>query len=139
MENYRKKTERDIKEIREYAFEDMLKEFLGILDNLERARQYIPEEGTDSFQKSIAEGLDIVIKDYRGRLEKLGVREIDALDRPFDPSLHHAQSVRKTDDREEGMVLDVIQKGYMLNSRVLRPAMVVVSGKEDLTEKDENL
>lgn len=124
FENYRKRQSRERDEQRRFASERVLKSFLPILDNLERAVDHA--EGAD--QTKLLDGVRLVLKQFRDELEGFGVKPIEAKGEVFDPHLHEAMSTVETDgDPPDGTVVEVYQKGYLLHGKVLRPAMVGVS------------
>ena len=111
-------------EIQEATKAFILKEFLPILDNLERAA----EHGDDSESAQIVQGVQLVLKQLRESFTQLGVERMNSLGGTFDPHVHQAMSRVETEgDPPDGTVVEVYQEGYMLDSRVLRPAMVGVA------------
>lgn len=123
MDNLRKRLEREKDEYYQYALSDLLAELLSILDNLERALGR-PEEESDG--KSFREGVELIYRMFKTLLAKNGVQDMDTADRKFDPNIHHATSVEEVEGLEEPEIGEVLQKGYFLNKRLLRPAMVKV-------------
>jgi len=123
MDNLRKRLERDKDEYYQYALSDLLAELLSILDNLERALER-PEEEADG--RSFREGVELIYRMFKALLAKNGVQDMDTTDRKFDPNIHHATSVEEVEGLEEPEIGEVLQKGYFLNKRLLRPAMVKV-------------
>lgn len=123
MDNLRKRLEREKDEYYQYALSDLLSELLSILDNLERALER-PEEEADG--KSFREGVELIYRMFKALLAKNGVQDMDTADRKFDPNIHHATSVEEVEGLEEPEIGEVLQKGYFLNKRLLRPAMVKV-------------
>ncbi len=119
--NYKKRTEKEKGEIYLYANEKMAKDLLDIIDNLERAIQ--SEVDKDN---SLLKGINLVYKQLIDTLTKHGVEEIEALGKPFDMNFHYAV-MQEESDGESNCVIDVLQKGYKIKDRVLRPAMVKVS------------
>ena len=125
MQNVRHRAEKDVEKARKYALEKFVNELLPVADNLERALASADEEN-DS-QKVILEGVELTLKSLRDTLKNFGVAPIDPQGEPFDPQLHQAMSMVPNPDVEPNTVLNVFQKGYTLNGRLIRPAMVVVS------------
>ena len=125
MQNVRRRAQRDIESAHKYALEKFASELLSVVDNLERAIEAIDAE--DEAQKAVAEGLELTLKTF---IEVLGKYNLDAVDpegQPFDADLHQAVSTVPNNDVEPNTVINVFQKGYTLNGRLIRPAMVVVS------------
>jgi molecular chaperone GrpE len=120
FENYRKRVARDQQSLAARAHERLVKELLPVLDDLERALQ-----ACDSERESVEEGVKLVHRELEEALAKEGLSEIETNGR-FDPHVHEAL-LSQPSDKEEGAILDVLQKGYRLGDRVLRPARVVVS------------
>jgi molecular chaperone GrpE len=123
MDNLRKRLEREKDEYYQYALSDLLAELLAIIDNLERALER-PEEEADG--KSFREGVELIYRMFKALLAKNGVQDMDTTDRKFDPNIHHATSVEEVEGLEEPEIGEILQKGYFLNKRLLRPAMVKV-------------
>jgi len=124
VENIKKRTAKDKEEWVKYANETLLKSLLPVIDNLEKA---IEHTGDKSSVKAIADGLELTLKGFRDSLSKSGVNEVKASGAPFDPRLHEAVYEVNDDQTPDGIVVQELQKGYTLNGRLLRPAMVVVS------------
>ncbi len=123
MENLRKRLEREKTDYYQYALTDLLSELLTVLDNMERALD-MPE--ADANGKSFREGVELIYRLFSGLLVKNGVKELDTTDKKFDPNVHHATSTEEAEGIEEPEIAEVLQKGYYLNNRLLRPAMVRV-------------
>jgi len=124
LENIKKRQEREVAELRQFANENLLKELLPVLDNLERAQ----EHGRQSeAPEALMEGLDLVNQDFLKVLARFGVTPIDCVGERFDPAYHHAVMEEEAPEVEDQTVLKELQKGYLLQNRLLRPAMVVVS------------
>lgn len=124
--NYKKRKDEETNRILKYAEEDVLKEFLPILDNFERAINMDDENMDDEVSKFL-EGFKLMYKQIKDLLEKFEVKEIEALDKEFDPAFEQAVVMDKNEEKESGVVLEVFQKGYMYKDRVLRTAMVKVN------------
>jgi len=121
--NYKKRVEKEKGEIYVYANEKIALDLLNIIDNLERAIQCQTDADKDN---ALLEGVNLVHKQLVDTLAKHGVEEIETLGKSFDVHLHYAVMQEETDS-EPNCVIDVLQKGYKINDRVLRPAMVKVS------------
>lgn len=124
-ENVRKRATRDVEHARKYALEAFAKEMLAVRDTFEM--------GIDAAESadvaSLVEGNKATLKLLTATLERFGISEVDPVGEPFDPELHEAISMQPSADAEPGSVLVVAQKGYALNGRLLRPAMVVVAAE----------
>lgn len=121
FQNFKRRTEKEKSDIYAFANEKIVSELLNVIDNFERALEHATEG--DSF----AEGMNLIFKQLQGVLEKAGVKEIEALGQEFDPNFHNAVMMEDTDEYESGMVSCVLQKGYTLNNKVVRPSMVKVA------------
>jgi molecular chaperone GrpE len=124
LENIKKRQERQISELRQFANENLLKELLPVLDNLERALEH---GRTSEAPEALMEGLDLVNQDFMKVLGRFGVTPINSVGERFDPAYHHAVMEEEAPEVEDQTVLKELQKGYFLQNRLLRPAMVVVS------------
>lgn len=124
--NYKKRKDEETDRIIKYAEEDVLKGFLPILDNFERAISMDDDNLKDEVSKFL-EGFKLMYKQILELLSKFDVKEIDALDKEFDPALHNAVAMDKKEGVKSGTVTEVLQKGYMYKDRVLRTAMVKVN------------
>lgn len=124
--NYKKRKDEETNRIIKYAEEDVLKGFLPILDNFERAINMDNDNLDDEVSKFL-EGFKLMHKQIKELLLKFEVNEIDALDKKFDPATSQAVIIDKDENKESGVVLEVLQKGYMYKDRVLRTAMVKVN------------
>lgn len=124
--NYKKRKDEETNKILKYAEEDILKGFLPILDNFERAIGMDDDDMDDEVSKFL-EGFKLMYKQIKDLLGNFEVKEIDALDKEFDPATQQAVVMDKDESKESGMVLEVLQKGYMYKDRVLRTAMVKVN------------
>lgn len=134
QENFKKRTERDKAEFLKRANESLVKEMLPVLDNLERALGHATEEPSST----LAEGVALVLKEMTKTLERHGLEPVEALGQPFDPERHEAIMQQEDPDVEENTVLMEMQKGYLFQGRLLRPAMVVVS-KRPASSDDEGV
>ena len=124
-QNARRRAEQEMEKARKYALERFAGELLPVVDNLERALE--AASGDDEAIKPIAEGVELTLKSFQDVLRKFQVEPVDPVGEPFDPQRHQAMSLIDNPDAQPNTVLTVMQKGYTLNERLLRPAMVVVS------------
>lgn len=122
FENYRKRTQRDMQDIYLYAGEELVKDILPVLDNFERALDSV-EEKDDALYR----GVELIYQQFIKILEKHEIKEIQALGKPFDPSYHDAVMMIKSEEYKADTVAEVMLKGYMYHSKVIRPSMVKVS------------
>ena len=122
-ENLRKRLTAEAEQTRKYRIQSFAKEILPVIDNLERALATEVHESDESFKK----GIEMTYNQLLTALKNEGVEEIDCLNKPFDPNLEQAIMMEKVEDVESGIVIEVLQKGYVLKDRILRPAMVKVS------------
>ena len=123
FDNYRKRIDRERRDLSEFAAADVLFELLPILDNFERALQTPAPPEADGFRK----GAELIHRQMLDLLRKRGVRPIEALGSDFDPNFHQAVIHEASDRHREGEVMQELQRGYMLGERLLRPAMVKVA------------
>jgi molecular chaperone GrpE len=125
VDNIRRRAAQDVEKARKFALEKFASEMLTTVDNLERALQSIDKE--DENNKSIIEGVELTLQGLITSLEKFGVKAVDPQNQPFNPELHQAMSMQEVPDVAPNTVIAVMQKGYELNGRLIRPAMVMVS------------
>jgi molecular chaperone GrpE len=125
FENYKKRSTREMEEVRKYANQSLLKEMLSVVDNLELAINSSNDEKESD--KSLIEGLNLTLSEILRVLEKFNVTPIEARGKTFDPAFHEAVMREETDDFPEKTVVSEFQKGYLIHDRLLRPAMVVVA------------
>jgi molecular chaperone GrpE len=124
FENYKKRTAREIEDFRKFANQSLLREMLSVVDHIELAIQAATTNtGSD---KSLLEGLTLTQKELLRILEKFNVKPIEAVGQPFNPEFHEAILQEPSDEFPENAVLREMQKGYLINSRLLRPSLVVV-------------
>lgn len=123
FQNFKRRTEKEKSDIYAYANEKMALDLLDVIDNFERALVH-QKECKDEKMK---EGMDMIFKQLQGVLEKNKITEIPALGEVFDPNVHNAVMTDAAGEYESGMVSAVLQKGYKLNNKVIRPAMVKVA------------
>ena len=127
IENLKKRFQKEKTELTKYANESIIKQLLSVVDNLEKA--IAAAQGNDS-ANGVTEGIELTLKGLLDVLEKAGAKQIDANGKPFDPTFHEALFEQENNDVGPGTVIQELQKGYILNDRLIRPAMVVVSKKK---------
>lgn len=130
MENLRRRTEREIADAKAYAVTSFARDMLGSADNLRRAIESVPataEAAADSALKSVVEGVELTERELLKTLERHGVRRIEPHGEKFDPNLHQAMFEAPDESIAKGLVSKVVQTGYKIGERVLRPALVGVS------------
>lgn len=125
VDNIRRRAAQDVDKARKFALEKFAVEMLTSVDNLERALENINKE--DDSNKSIIEGVELTLQGLISSLEKFAIKAIDPQDQPFNPELHQAMSMQEVPGVVANTVIAVMQKGYELNGRLIRPAMVMVS------------
>ncbi len=123
MDNLRKRLDREKAEYLQFALNDILLELLAIADNFERA---LAASGEAADGRTFREGVELIARQLQGALQKRGVRPIEIEDRRFDPAVHNAMMTEESDAVAEPEVGEVLQKGYLLAGRLLRPALVKV-------------
>ena len=126
MQNLRRRTEQDIEKAHKYGQEKLSIELLAVMDNLERSQE-AASNSEDEAIKAIREGVDLTLKGFADCFTKFNIEVVDPLGEPFDPQLHQAMSIQENTETEPNTVIAVMQKGYTLHGRVIRPAMVMVS------------
>ena len=122
--NVQRRAEQEIDKARKFALDRFVGELLPVVDNMERALSAATDSGAEA---SIIEGLELTLKSFMDALKKSGVEIVDPQGEPFDPQLAQAMSMVENPDVEPNTVIAVMQKGYTLNGRLVRPAMVMVS------------
>ena len=123
MQNLRRRCEKDVEQAHKFGQERLIKELLPVIDNFERAVETAPE-GTDAV---VIDGIKMTQDALLSALKKFNVEQIDPMGTAFDPTFHQAVSIIENADVEPNTVIAVMQKGYTLNERLVRPAMVIVS------------
>jgi molecular chaperone GrpE len=126
--NAQRRAEKEVEKARKFALEGFSKEVLVVADNLERALSLVNPE--DEAIKSIVEGIELTLKSFGDVLAKFNIEAVDPHGEPFDPQLHQAMSMVPNPEVDPNTVIAVMQKGYTLNGRLIRPAMVMVSKAE---------
>lgn len=124
-ENARRRASQDVEKAHKFALEKFANDLLPVVDNLERALGFIDKD--NDTMNSVAEGVELTLKSFLDTVEKFGVQQLDPQGQPFNPEQHQAMSMMETADVAPNTVTFVMQKGYELNGRLLRPAMVGVS------------
>ncbi|MCZ4374085.1 nucleotide exchange factor GrpE [Vibrio diazotrophicus] len=125
VENMRRRSEQEIDKARKFALNRFAEELLPVIDNLERAIQAADMD--NEAIKPVIEGVELTHKTFIGVIEKFGLKEINPEGEAFNPEFHQAMSIQESPDHESNTVMFVMQKGYELNGRVVRPAMVMVA------------
>ncbi|MNH78788.1 heat shock protein GrpE [compost metagenome] len=125
FDNFRRRTLKEKEELAKYASAKLITELLPVVDNLDRALAAVQENAeAESFSK----GVDMIFRQLEGILSAEGLTPMNSVGQPFNPEYHQAIMQVESDDYEEGIVVEEVQKGYLLKDKVLRPAMVKVSG-----------
>lgn len=130
MENLRRRTEREVADARAYAVANFARDMLNVADNVRRGIENVPEEARESAEgafKALLEGIDLTERDLQKTLERHGVKKLDPLGQKFDPHVHQAMFEVPNADVPSGTVVQVVQSGYVIGDRVLRPALVGVA------------
>jgi len=127
LENHRRRSKRDLDDARAESKTRVLKEMLPVVDNLERALQHAEEGAKGTEPAAIIDGVKLVLRQFTSAFERCDVTAVQADGQPFDPNLHEAISQQETDAHPPGTVVTVLQRGYKLGDRLLRPALVVVA------------
>ncbi len=124
FDNFRKRSRRELVDAERRGKDDMLKEFLPVFDNLDRASAHA-ETATDV--KALADGISLVMRQFADTLSKVGIERVPAVGQPFDPSVHEAVQQMETSDFEPGTIAAEVQAGYRNSEKLIRPALVVVA------------
>ena len=130
MENLRKRTARDVHDARSYSITGFARDMLGVADNLRRALDAIPADALEAGEaglKSLSEGVEMTARDMLSALERHGVKKLSPQGEKFDPNFHQAMFEVQNPDVANNTVTEVVQEGYVIGGRVLRPAMVGVA------------
>jgi molecular chaperone GrpE len=123
-ENIRRRSENEVTNARKYAIEKFAEELLAVVDSLEQGLQAKAEHEES---KAMKEGMELTLKMTLSTLNKFGIEQLNPLEEVFDPQLHEAMTMVPSPDHEKNTIIDVFQKGYSLNGRIIRPARVVVA------------
>ncbi|MEQ9545208.1 MAG: nucleotide exchange factor GrpE [Marinobacter sp.] len=138
MQNVRRRAELDVEKAHKFALEKFVKELLPVADSLEKAVESTEgQEASGELVASIREGVEMTLNLFMNSLKKFNVEQHNPVGEPFDPQLHEAMSMVPAPDAEPNSVVAVVQKGYTLNERLVRPAMVVVAKAADTPNIDE--
>lgn len=127
MDNLRRRTEKDLENAHKFALEKFVTELLPILDSMEMGMAVDENGNPEDTVKALKEGIEMTVNMMKKAFEKFNIKVIDPLNEKFDPELHQAMSMQPSDEVEPNTVIAVMQKGYTLNDRLVRPAMVMVS------------
>jgi molecular chaperone GrpE len=134
LENYKKRVSKEKTDLIRYGNEELIKELLPVIDNLERALEHTSSEGA---QEGIVDGVAMTLQLFLGILQRFGVTPIAVEGEPFDPTKHEAVMEQPTDDYNPGHVVAELQKGYLLNDRLVRPAKVAVAKSQENAESEK--
>ncbi len=138
MQNVRRRAELDVEKAHKFALEKFVKELLPVADSLEKAVESTEgNEESGELVASMRQGVEMTLSLFLGSLKKFNVEQLNPVGEPFDPQQHEAMSMVPAPDAEPNSVVAVVQKGYLLNGRVVRPAMVVVAKAESAPKIDE--
>jgi molecular chaperone GrpE len=136
IDNLRKRSERDLANAHKYALERFAQELLPVRDSLEMGLAAFTAENADP--EKLHQGVELTLKLLTTALGRFGITEVDPLHERFNPDFHQAMSLQDRSDVEPNTVVTVVQKGYLLNDRLLRPAMVIVSRAPETTDSHGN-
>ncbi len=125
LENFRRRAQREKEELSRFANENIIKEIVPVVDNLERAVAHARQESGDT--EGLLKGVEMTLSMFGKALDKFGVTPFNAVGEPFDPSRHEAMGLVESTDHAPNTVVHEMQKGYLLNSRLLRPALVMLA------------
>ncbi|WP_150910960.1 nucleotide exchange factor GrpE [Marinobacter halotolerans] len=138
MQNVRRRSEIDVEKAHKFALEKFVKELLPVADSLEKAVESTEgHEEAGEVVANIREGVEMTLTLFMNSLKKFNVKQLDPVGEPFDPQQHEAMSMVSAPDAEPNSVVVVVQKGYTLNDRLVRPAMVVIAKAENGPKVDE--
>nr|WP_267963774.1 nucleotide exchange factor GrpE [Testudinibacter sp. TR-2022] len=127
IENIRRRAEQDVEKAHNFALEKFAKELLEVIDNLERALDLNTQTIGDDAGKAIFDGVELTYKSLLSTVNKFGIEAVGAVGETFNPELHQAISMQPSEGFTTNQITQVLQKGYLLNGRVIRPAMVMVA------------
>lgn len=125
MENLRRRTELDVEKAHKFALEKFVNELLPVIDSLDRALEVADKANPDN--AAMIEGIELTLKSMLDVVRKFGVEQVGEVNVPFNPEVHQAMTLMESEQHEPNHVMMVMQKGYTLNGRLIRPAMVAVS------------
>ncbi len=129
MENLKRRTQKDVENAHKYALEKFARELVNVVDSLELGIQ--AATGNTPEVTKLREGMELTLKQLQAVLKKFNIEALDPMGQPFNPEHHQAMSMQPSDEHDPNTVVNVFQKGYLLNDRLIRPAMVVVSKGSD--------
>lgn len=130
IDNANRRAQRDIENAHKYALEKFAGELLPIVDSLELCASSVPAD-MQKAAKSVVDGVELTLKMFHSAMDKFGIKQVHPVGKPFNPEVEQAISMQFDPEKPAGTVLSVLQKGYTLNGRLLRPALVVVSKTEE--------
>ena len=138
-ENLRKRTTKDIEQIKKFGHISLIRDFLNVVDNLDRAVRSITQEKEtlDTSAKNLLDGVEIVLKEMNTLLDKNQIKKIEPLNEKFDYNYHQAMFEAPSKEHDDGIIIEVIQPGYVLHDRLVRPAMVGVSKRQNEENKQK--
>ncbi len=136
MENMKRRTQKDLENAHKFGLEKFAKELLGVIDSLELGIQAVAGDSPEAAK--LKEGSELTLKQFEAVFKKFNIEALDATGKPFNPEQHQAMSMQPSNEHAPNTVLNVFQKGYLLNGRLLRPAMVVVA-KADEQRPDDGI
>lgn len=125
FDNFRRRTQKEKEDLAQYASMKLIGQLLPVVDNFERA---VAAASANQDFEALAKGVDMIFRQLEQTLQQEGLKAMEAVGEPFNPEFHQAIMTVESDDHEEGIIVEEVQKGYILKDRVLRPAMVKVSG-----------
>ena len=126
LDNTRRRAERDVENAHKYGLERFANELLPVKDSLELGLQ-AANAGEEGAVEKLREGTELTLKMLNAAMEKFGLKEVNPVGEPFDPQLHQAMTMQESKEHAPNTVVAVMQKGYLLNDRLIRPAMVMVA------------
>jgi molecular chaperone GrpE len=129
-ENIQRRNERDVANAHKYGLDKFVAELLPIIDSLELCVTKVPEDSTGAVA-SVIEGVNLTLKMFYSAMEKFGIKQVNPLNEPFNPEFEQAISMQYDPSAKPGTVVSVLQKGYTLNDRLVRPALVVIAKSEE--------
>lgn len=135
FDNYKKRVEKDLQNAHKYALERFARELLAVIDSLELGIQ--ASNASQPEVEKLREGMELTLRQLTAAFEKFGIQVIDPLGDKFNPDLHQAMAAQPADDVEPNTVIKVFQKGYSLNDRLLRPAMVIIAQQAAASRIDQ--
>lgn len=135
LQNIRRRSQQDVEKAHKFGVEKFAKELLPVIDSLEHALSAVPEKSSEEV-KPFIDGVDMTLKMFVSGIKKFNLEQVDPVGQPFDPALHQAMSMQENANVEPNTVIGVMQKGYSLHGRLVRPALVMVSKQPANGEKN---